>query len=80
MAVYHLSTRINSNVPPDSLLYDLCIYRMDSERNKYSVVDVKQQPLLENYETHKHITSNINEPLGTIYITGNETLPENHVA
>lgn len=35
MAVYHLSTRINSNVPADTLLYDLCIYRMDANRNKY---------------------------------------------
>lgn len=68
MAVYHLSTRINSNVPADSLLYDLCIYRMDPERNKYSLVDVKLQPFLDNYETHKHNTSDINEPLRTIYI------------
>lgn len=68
MAVYHLSTRINSNVPADSLLYDLCIYRMDSERNKYSLVDVKQQPFLGNYETQSHMTGNINESLSTIYI------------
>lgn len=68
MAVYHLSTRINSNVPVDSLLYDLCIYRMDSERNKYYLVDVKQQPLLGNYETQSHMTGNINELLSTIYM------------
>lgn len=41
MATYHLSTRIQSNVPADSLLYDLCIYHMDSDRNKYILVDVK---------------------------------------
>lgn len=68
MAVYHLSTRINSNVPVDSLLYDLCIYRMDSSRRKYSLVDVKQQGFLGNYETQSHMTGNINESLSTIYI------------
>jgi hypothetical protein len=66
MAVYYLSTRINSNVPADALLYDLCIYRMDSSRNKSPLVDVKQQP--GNYETQSHMTGNINESLSTIYI------------
>lgn len=68
MTVYHLSTRINSNVSANSLLYDLCIYRMDSNRNKYSLVDVRQQPLQENYETQLHSTANISDPLSTIYI------------
>ena len=68
MPVYHLSTRIKSNVPPSYLLYDLYIYRMDSNRNKYALVNVKQQPFLENYETQRHITENIDEPLSTIYI------------
>ena len=68
MAVYYLSTRINSNVPADALLYDLCIYRMDSSRNKSPLVDVKQQPFLGNYETQSHMTGNINESLSTIYI------------
>ncbi|OSN08254.1 hypothetical protein [Lonsdalea iberica] len=68
MAVYHLSTRINSNVPADSLRYDLCIYRMDSERNKHPLVDVKQQPFQGNYETQSHMTGNINESLSSIYI------------
>lgn len=68
MAVYHLTTRINSNVPADYLLYDLCIYRMDSGRNKYPIVNVKQLPLQSNYETQSHMTGNINESLSTIYI------------
>lgn len=68
MAVYHLSTRINSNVPADTLLYDLCIYRMDSSRHKSPLVDVKLQPFLGNYETQSHMTGNINESLSTIYI------------
>ncbi|PLR53807.1 hypothetical protein [Chimaeribacter arupi] len=68
MPVYCLSTRIHSNVPAGSLLYDLCIYRMDSSRNKFSLVDVKQQPFLGNYETQRHLTGNISEPLSTIYI------------
>lgn len=68
MPVYYVSTRINSNVPPSSILYDLCIYRMDSKRNKYPIVDVKQQPLQDNYETQPHVTENISEPFSTIYI------------
>ncbi|WP_278809231.1 hypothetical protein [Obesumbacterium proteus] len=68
MAVYHLSTRISSNVSVDFLLYDLCIYRMDSERNRYSLVNVKQQLFLGNYETQSHMTGDINESLSTIYI------------
>ncbi|EAA3679417.1 hypothetical protein P3M90_000775 [Salmonella enterica] len=68
MATYHLSTRIQSNVPADSLLYDLCIYRMDSDRNKYILVDVKKQSLRDNYETQSHMTENINDPVTTIYI------------
>ena len=65
MAVYYLCTRINSNVPADYLLYDLCIYRMDSERNKYTLIDVKQHPFQSNYETQSHMTGNINESLST---------------
>ena len=68
MAVYHLSTRISSNVPTASLLYDLCIYRMDTNRNKYPLVDVRQQTFQSNYETQSYMTGNINEPLATIYI------------
>lgn len=68
MAVYPLSTRINSNVPANSLRYDLCIYRMDSNRSKYTLLDVKQQSFQENYETQSHMTGDINESLSTIYI------------
>ncbi|SUW64067.1 Uncharacterised protein [Buttiauxella agrestis] len=68
MTIYQLSTRIKSNAPPDSLVYDLSIYRMDSDRNKYSLIDVKQQPIQGNYETLKHPTDNISESLSTIYI------------
>lgn len=75
IAVYKLSTRIRSNVPTDSLLYDLCIYRMDSSRNKYCLIDVKQQPFSGTYETQTHMTGNVDE----LYY-GNESLPQNHVA
>ncbi|MCC4107515.1 hypothetical protein [Serratia ureilytica] len=68
MTVYHLSTRINSNVPADFLLYDLCIYRMDADRNKHSLIDVKKQPFQDNYETQSHMTGDINDYLSTIYI------------
>jgi hypothetical protein len=68
MPVYYVSTRINSNVPPSYILYDLCIYRMDSKRNKLPIVDVKKKPLQDNYETQPHVTENISEPFSTIYI------------
>lgn len=68
MSVYHVSTRISSNVPASEILYDLCIYRLDSERNKHAIVDVKQQTLQVNYETQLHVTEEISEPLSTIYI------------
>ncbi|MBF6637470.1 hypothetical protein ITX54_12450 [Rouxiella silvae] len=68
MPVYHISTRISSNACIINLLYDLSIYRMNSERNKTCLVDVKQQPVQENYQTQKHMTANINESLSTIYI------------
>lgn len=80
MAVYKLSTRIRSNVPTDSLLYDLCIYRMDSSRNKYCLIDVKQQPFSGTYETQTHMTGNVDESLSTIYIMEMISLPQNHVA
>jgi hypothetical protein len=41
---------------------------MDSDRNKYLLVNVKQQPFQDNYETQRHMTANISEPLSTIYI------------
>ena len=68
MSVYHVSTRISSNVPASEILYDLCIYRMDSDRNKHSLINVKQQPIQGNYETLKHPTDNIGESLSRIYI------------
>jgi hypothetical protein len=68
MAIYHLSTRIRSNVPASSLLYDLCIYRMDTDRNKIPLVDVKQQPFQESYQTQIHMTEDIDEPESIICI------------
>ena len=68
MAVYPLSTSIRSNVPADSLLYDLCIYRMDTDRNKYYLIDVRQQKFKDNHQAQIHMSEDINEPLSTIYI------------
>lgn len=68
MPVYHLSTRINSNVSAESILYDLCIYRMDSKGNKNKIVDVQQQPIQPGYETLRHQTADISDPVTTIYI------------
>ncbi len=68
MPVYMINTKISSNVPPSYLLYDLCIYRMDSKRNKHSIIDVKQQALQSNYETQRHPTKDINDALSVLYI------------
>lgn len=68
MPVYFIRTRVNSNVPASSLLYDLSIYRMNGRKNKHILVDVKQQRLKENYETQLHMTDNISDSLPTIYI------------
>ena len=68
MASYPLRTRINSNLPANILLYDLCIYRMNSDRNKYVLVDVKLQSVTNNYDTQSHVVENVYESLSTIYI------------
>ncbi|WP_373240022.1 hypothetical protein [Kluyvera ascorbata] len=68
MAIYHINTRIKSNVPHDYLLYDLFIYRLDSNGNKRYLVNVKHQPVKANYETQNHMIEDINESLSTIYI------------
>ncbi|TXE21697.1 hypothetical protein FOT62_27660 [Serratia marcescens] len=68
MPVYHLSTRIKSNVAACNILYDFLVYRVDSKRNKIIIIDVKQQPLQSNYETRDHMTQNITDDLSTIFI------------
>lgn len=68
MPVYQLSTRINSNVQADSILYDLSISRIDSTGNKIHIVNVQRQQLQADYFTQQHATENITDPLSTIYI------------
>ena len=68
MPTYAVSTRVNSNVSPDSILYDLCIYKMDPSKNKHVLLDVKQQQLQSNYETQLHTTHETSDALSVIYI------------
>lgn len=68
MPVYQLSTRINSNVSPDCILYDLSISRVDCKGNNIYLVNVHRQQIQADYSTQQHATENINEPLSTIYI------------
>lgn len=68
MPTYTVNTQIRSNVEPDNILYDLFIYRMDSQRKKHILVDVKQQQIKGNYETQRHITQETSDPLSTMYI------------
>lgn len=68
MPTYAVSTQIRSNVDPDEILYDLFIYRMDSQRNKHILVDVTQQQIQSNYETQRHITQETADSLSTMYI------------
>lgn len=68
MPIYKVSSKINSNISPDYILYDLLIYRMNGSHNKTILLDVKKQQLKSNYETQQHDTENTNDPISTIYI------------
>jgi hypothetical protein len=68
MPAYRVYTKINANIPPSSLLYDLCIYRLDSKKKRFTLLDVKQQPLNNNYETQRHTTQETSDALSVIYI------------
>lgn len=68
MPVYSLSTCVRSNVPVSYRLYDLCIYHMDSQRNKHILVNVTQQLFKDNYETQNHPTCDTHMPASTICI------------
>lgn len=68
MPIYSVSTKISSNVPPDEIIYDLCIYRMGPNRTKKILLDVRQQQLAGNYETQKHKTENTEDALSVIYM------------
>lgn len=69
MSTYTVSTKIESNVPADNLLYDLTIYRMDSSKKKHYILSgISKQPVQSNYETLKHQTSVTTDPTTTIYM------------
>ncbi|WP_265694082.1 hypothetical protein [Providencia rustigianii] len=69
MSTYTVSTKIESNVPADNLLYDLTIYRMDSSKKKHYILSgISKQPVQPNYETLKHQTSDTTDPTTTIYM------------
>lgn len=68
MPTYTLGTRIDSNVSPELLLYDLRVWRMDSTGQIHTLLDVSQQTLQSNYETQKHTTQDTADALSVIYI------------
>lgn len=69
MSTYTVSTKIESNVPADNLLYDLTIYRMDSSKKKHYILSgISKQPVQSNYETLKHQTSETTDLTTTIYM------------
>ncbi|MCP9267268.1 hypothetical protein M5U04_03950 [Xenorhabdus sp. XENO-1] len=68
MPTYTVSTKIESNVPAEKLLYDLIISRQDAEGNHHILLDVEQAQLQSNYETQKHVTQETEDDLSVTYI------------
>ncbi|EPK6164138.1 hypothetical protein KY207_003242 [Providencia stuartii] len=69
MPIYTVYTKIESNVPTENLLYDFAVYRMDSKKNKHYLVNqVTKQTLQSNYETQRHNTIDITDPVTTTYM------------
>lgn len=68
MPTYTIGTRIDSNVDPEQLLYDLNVWRMDATGQIHTLLEVSQQPLQSNYETQKHPTADTSDALSVIYI------------
>ncbi len=69
MSTYIVYTKIESNVPAENLLYDLTIYRTDSNKKKcYILSGISKQPIQPNYETLRHQTVDTTDPTTTIYM------------
>lgn len=68
MPTYTIGTRIDSNVAPEQLLYDLHVWRMDATGQIHTLLEVGQQPLQSNYETQKHTSQDTLDALSVIYI------------
>ncbi|EPV5031705.1 hypothetical protein ACV6RL_001193 [Cronobacter sakazakii] len=68
MPKYNIYTKIESNVPSIDLLYDLSVYRTDSNNKKHVLLSVTQQPLEPGYNTEAHETNETDDDLSVIYI------------
>ncbi|PHM46720.1 hypothetical protein [Xenorhabdus miraniensis] len=68
MPTYTVYTKIESNVPPENLLYDFIIYRKDAKGNHHILLDVFQAKLQSNYETQRHVTQETDDDLSVMYI------------
>lgn len=68
MPTYTIGTRIDSNVVPELIFYDLHVWRMDATGKRQTLLEVGQQPLQSNYETQKHTTADTRDALSVIYI------------
>lgn len=68
MTKYNIYTKIESNVPVSDLVYDLAVYRTDSENKKHILLSVVQQPVDPNYQTQSHETNETDDDFSVIYI------------
>lgn len=68
MPTYSIGTRIDSNVAPELLIYDLSVWRTDATGKRHTLLAVNEQTLQSNYETQKHTSRETSEPLSVIYI------------
>ena len=68
MPTYTIGTRIDSNVDPDLLIYDLSVWRLDSTGKRHTLLSVTEQKLQSNYETQKHTSQDTRDALSVIYI------------
>ncbi|MBH2847068.1 hypothetical protein I6U52_25610 [Serratia marcescens] len=68
MPKYNIYTKIESNVPVSDLLYDLNVYRTDSNNKKHTLLSVSQEALDPGYNTKPHETNETDDDMSVIYI------------
>ena len=68
MPKYNIYTKIESNVPVSDLLYDLNVYRTDSNNKKHTLLSVSQEALDPGYKTKTHETNDVDDDMSVIYI------------
>ncbi|WP_313108907.1 hypothetical protein [Atlantibacter sp.] len=68
MPKYNIYTKIESNVPPFDLFYDLNVYKTDANNKKHILLSVTQQSIDPGYYTQSHETNDTEDDMSVIYI------------